>query len=59
MKKFNQLDYQSSTKKLAKNLLGKVLVHQISPNIRLSGMIVETEAYLGINDPACHSYNNK
>lgn len=41
--------------KLAKDLLGKVLVRELNGE-RISGKIVETEAYLGTEDSACHSY---
>ncbi|XP_071813002.1 DNA-3-methyladenine glycosylase-like [Apostichopus japonicus] len=41
--------------KLAKDLLGKVLVRELDGE-RISGKIVETEAYLGTEDSACHSY---
>ena len=43
---------------LAKDLLGKVLCSNINDKFT-SGKIVETEAYLGSNDKASHSYNNK
>ena len=45
---------------LARNLLGKSIV-RISPEDgeRLSGRIVETEAYVGTEDRASHSYNGR
>lgn len=43
---------------LAKDLLGKFLVTSID-DVRCSGMIIETEAYRGPDDRACHAYNNK
>ena len=36
-------------------LLGKVLVTELD-GVRTSGMIVETEAYAGPSDKACHAY---
>ena len=43
---------------IAKDLLGKFLVSKID-GIVTSGMIVETEAYRGPDDRACHAYNNR
>lgn len=42
--------YERSTVEVARDLLGKVLVHRGS-----AGVIVETEAYLGEDDLAAHS----
>lgn len=43
---------------VAKNLLGKILYTKID-GIITSGIIVETEAYKGNSDRACHAYQNK
>jgi len=43
---------------VSKQLLGKVLATQIDNTIT-SGIIVEVEAYKGIEDKASHAYNNK
>jgi DNA-3-methyladenine glycosylase len=46
--------YQQDTIKVAKNLLGKILVHESSQG-KTTGRIVETEAYRGPEDKAAHS----
>ncbi len=43
----------------AKGLLGKLIVVPDENGRRVSGMIVETEAYLGVTDRAAHSYNGR
>ena len=43
---------------LAKDLLGKVLFTQIDGQIT-AGIIVETEAYFGIDDKASHAYGGR
>jgi len=43
---------------LAKALLGKVLVRKTKEGL-VKIRIVETEAYCGPEDKACHAYNNK
>jgi DNA-3-methyladenine glycosylase len=35
-------------------ILGKVLVHEVRGR-RVSGIIIEAEAYIGEDDPACHA----
>ena len=50
--------YSCTTVQLAKRLIGTFLVHR-SPQGRLVGRIVETEAYLFRNDPACHAHKGE
>lgn len=43
---------------LSKELLGKTLITQID-GVLTSGLIIETEAYRGPDDTACHAYKNR
>lgn len=46
--------YNRATLDVARDLLGKVLVHRLRGAVT-SGTIVEVEAYIGESDPACHA----
>lgn len=56
--KLNYNFFQRNPIIVAKELLGKILVRK-SGKYKTSGIIVETEAYLGVEDKACHAYNGK
>ena len=43
---------------IASSLLGKKLVTNIDSQLT-SGIIVETEAYAGVNDKASHAFDNR
>lgn len=50
--------FRSDALTLAKSLLGKILVREVDGKI-IKSKIVETEAYVGKCDKACHAYNGK
>ncbi|MDQ6787512.1 MAG: DNA-3-methyladenine glycosylase [Acidobacteriota bacterium] len=50
---------RDDTLQIARDLIGKILVIPDDAGKRVSGKIVETEAYLGAIDKAAHSYGNR
>ena len=59
MKKINNIDFfKTDTVTLAKKLIGKWIETKIDGKV-VRAHISETEAYLGVEDSACHSYKGK
>lgn len=54
----NEKVYELDAIELSKKLLGKYIVREYDKK-KLVAKIVETEAYMGIEDKGSHSYNNK
>ncbi len=50
--------YTRDTETVARDLLGKVLVRRLGDEL-LGGVIVETEAYFGSDDPASRAFHGK
>ncbi len=59
MKLQREFYVRGNTVKIAKELLGKLLVVPDKRGNRVPGMIVEVEAYMGVNDKAAHSYGGR
>ena len=57
-RRLNRSFFERPTPRVAKELLGTLLVRVIDTE-RLTGMIVETEAYRGADDPASHAYRGR
>ncbi|HEX7078317.1 MAG TPA: DNA-3-methyladenine glycosylase [Candidatus Eisenbacteria bacterium] len=47
--------YARNTVAVARDLLGSILARRVAPDLILRGRIVETEAYVGEEDKACHA----
>ena len=53
------IDPDTPTADVARALLGAVLHRRLDDGTLLAGRIVETEAYLGLEDAACHSFHGR
>ena len=58
MKKLTADFYKRDTLIVAKELIGKYIVHRVKEK-NLVCRITETEAYTGVEDKACHAYQNR
>ncbi len=54
----NHSFFRQDTVELARKLLGMLLVRRTNEGVA-AGMIVETEAYVGAIDKACHAWQNR
>jgi DNA-3-methyladenine glycosylase len=54
----NRNFYNRPTLEVANDLVGKKLVRRMD-GVELSGIIVETEAYIGVQDSACHAHRGR
>ena len=59
MKLARKFYLREDTLTVARELLGKLLVVPTAPGMRVAGMIVETEAYMGEIDRAAHSFGGR
>ena len=50
--------YQRPTRRVARDLLGKLIVRRL-PEGTVAARIAEVEAYLGVRDPAAHTYGGR
>jgi DNA-3-methyladenine glycosylase len=58
-RRLKRADYRTDSEALARGLLGSKLVRIAADDTRLSGVIVETEAYLGAPDLASHAVGGR
>jgi len=59
MKLKREFYLRENTVEIARDLLGELIVVPDDNGRRVSGMIVETEAYLGVTDRAAHSFGGR
>jgi len=59
MQRLEKQFFERPTLELAAKLLGKIFVRRMEGDSVLKGRIVETEAYLGFGDEACHAWRGR
>ena len=57
--RWSRRDFSAGSVEIAQRLIGSTLVRILDDGTRLSGVIVETEAYLGVEDAAAHSFGGR
>lgn len=57
--RWKRSDFGVDAETLAQRLIGQRLVHLTRGGTRVSGVIVETEAYLGVEDRAAHCFGGR
>ncbi len=58
LQRYNREFFSGNTKIIAQNLIGSYLIRKAKKGVMV-GKIIETEAYLGPNDKACHTFRYK
>jgi DNA-3-methyladenine glycosylase len=58
-KRLNKAFFERSAEEVAKELLGKILVRILPTGAKKEGIIIETEAYVGVKDRASHSFGGR
>lgn len=59
MERLTRRFYSTGSVSLAQALIGRTLVRVLDDGTRLAGTIVETEAYLGVEDRAAHAFGGR
>lgn len=59
MSRWTRDRFRQPPERLARALIGAMLIRRLEDGVEVGGMIVETEAYLGVRDAAAHSYGGR
>jgi DNA-3-methyladenine glycosylase len=58
-RRLRRADFAMGPVELARSLIGRRLVRVLRDGTRLAGIVVETEAYLGVPDKGAHSFGGR